>query len=661
MHKIEAGRDVEAVQPEDIGVNPSANTPIGEIIEARLGRRDVLRGLGAVAAGAALGWPGDSAAQTRGGSSLGFTEVAHGIDAQHHVAPGYKAQVLVRWGDPIMTGAPGYDPKTLSVAAQEKQFGYNNDFIAYMPLPLGSRSSEHGLLCVNHEYTNTELMFSGFKGPNNGPRGMTKEQVEIDMAAHGLSVVEVKKTGGQWAVVADSRYNRRYTTQGMAYRIAGPASGSPRLKTAADRTGTLAIGTLNNCAGGVTPWGTVLSGEENFNGYFQGDASKTPEAANHKRYGVSPWQDSSWGWHFDRFHVEKEPNEPNRFGWIVEYDPYDPRSTPVKRTALGRFKHEGATCVVCPDGRVAVYSGDDERFEYVYRFLTKDKFNPRNRSANFDLLDEGTLSVARFNVDGTVDWLPLVHGQGPLTAANGFNSQADVVIEARRAADLVGATPMDRPEDVEPNPVSGRVYVVMTNNDRRKPETDADTKQRAGGANPRAANRWGHIVEMIPPGGTGAKADHAADRFRWEIFLLAGNPSTAAEGAKYGAGTSANGWLAAPDNIAFDRRGRIWIGTDGMPTQARPAAADALYGADTSGPGRAVTKRFFSVPVGAELCGPVFTPDGKSLFVAVQHPAEGRDSTFDKPMTRWPDFADDRPPRPAIVVITKEDGGEIGT
>ena len=649
----------ETDDPEDIGIDRPRARALSEVAASRFGRRFLL-GAGAAYAGSTALVPA-TAATRKSGSTLAFKEVPQVLDERDHVAAGYRADVVIRWGDAVEKGAPAFDPARLDGAAQAKQLGYNNDFLAFMPLPRGSRSSTHGLLCVNHEYTNTELMFTGFKEPNNGTTGLTRAQAEVDQAAHGLSVVEIRKRGGRWRVVADGIYNRRITGGGSSFRVAGPVAGHARLKTSADPTGTTVIGTLNNCAGGVTPWGTVLSGEENFNGYFIGDAGKTPEAVNHKRYGVSPWQNASWGRHFSRFDVEKEPNEPNRFGWIVEYDPYDQKSTPVKRTALGRFKHEGATCVVSADGRVAVYSGDDERFEYVYRFLTKGKFDATHRARNRDLLDEGTLSVARFDDDGTIVWLPLVFGQGPLTPANGFASQADVLIEARRAADLLGATPMDRPEDVETNPVSGRVYVVLTYNERRKPAGDPDTRQRAHGANPRAGNRTGHIVEMIPPVSRASRPMHDADRYRWEIFLQAGNPAEAGGGTQYGPGVSADGWLAAPDNIAFDPRGRIWIATDGMPTQGKPGYADGVWAADTTGPGRAVTKRFYATPRGAELCGPEFTPDGRTLFVSVQHPGEERGSTYDTPSTRWPDFTPGMPPRPAIVAITKAGGGEIGS
>jgi len=649
----------DSSEPEDFGIDRPRAREFDDVAAKRFGRRFLLGAGAAFAGNVAL--DSAEAAPRKGGSTLAFREVPQVLDETHHVASGYRADVLVRWGDAVEKAAPAFDPARLDGAAQAKQFGYNCDFVAFMPLPRGSRSSSHGLLCVNHEYTNTELMFAGFKEPNNGATGLTRAQADVDQAAHGLSVVEIRKSGGRWRVVADSALSRRFTGGGTNFRLSGPVAGHARLETTADPSGTRVIGTLNNCAGGVTPWGTVLSGEENFNGYFIGDANKTPEAANHKRYGVSPWQNASWGRHFPRFDVEKEPNEPNRFGWIVEYDPYDPKSTPVKRTALGRFKHEGATCVVSADGRVAVYSGDDERFEYVYRFLTKGKYDPANRAKNRDLLDEGILSVARFDDDGTVVWLPLVFGQGPLTPANGFNSQAEILIEARRAGDLLGATPMDRPEDVEPNPLTGRVYVVMTYNDRRKAAGDPDARQRAHGANPRAGNRTGHIVEMIPPVSRASRPMHDADRFRWEIFLQAGNPAEADSGTQYGPGVTADGWLAAPDNIAFDPRGRIWIATDGMPTQGKPSFADGIWAADTAGPGRAVTKRFFATPRGAEMCGPAFTPDGRTLFVAVQHPGEERGSTYDTPSTRWPDFAPGVPPRPSVVAITEAGGGEIGS
>jgi hypothetical protein len=400
----------------------------------------------------------------------------------------------------------------------------------------------------------------------------------------------------------------------------------------------------------VTPWGTVLSGEENTNFYFTGDPGKGPEAAARKRYGINGQGRYIWGNHFDRFNLNREPNEPNRFGWIVEIDPYDPKFTPMKRTALGRFKHEGATTAVSHDGRIAVYSGDDERMEYVYKFVTSGRFDPARPEANRDLLDEGTLYVAKFEANGRMRWLPIVFGQGPLTAANGFASQADVMIETRRAADLLGATPMDRPEDVEAHPVTGRIYVVLTYNERRKPD-------QVDAANPRGPNKYGHIIEIVPPLSGGAP-DHTATECGWEFFLLGGDPANPEHGARYHGPVTGNGWLVAPDNVAFDPRGRIWIVTDGQDDWA--GFADSVYAAETSGPRRGITRNFFSAPRGAEICGPEFTPDGKTLFLAIQHPADEKGSTYDKPSTRWPDFKDGIPPRSAVIAVTKTDGDEIG-
>jgi secreted PhoX family phosphatase len=635
---------------DDIGSNPTRSIPIHAIVQRRYGRRDILRGATAASLlGLFGGVTGRAASAADNPSTLTFEEIEHGIDETHHVPKGYTANVLIRWGDKVAAGSPDFDPNNLSAAAQEKQFGYNCDFIAYLPLPLGAASSDNGLLCVNHEYTGAELMWPGLT-EDNKLDAMSKSQVEVEMAAHGVSIVEVRKSGGAWQVVPDGQYNRRITLSGTTMKVSGPAAGNERLKTSADPTGTEVIGTANNCAGGWTPWGTYLTAEENFNGYFGGDVEKLPQAEAYKRYGISKDSWYAWSKYQNRFNVEQEPNEPNRFGWIVEIDPYEPNSTPVKRTAIGRFKHEGATTVVNKDGRVVLYSGDDERFDYLYKFVTAGTYNPSDRAANMNLLDEGTLYAAKFLDDGKLQWLPLVHGEGPLTAANGFNSQADVLIEARRAGDLLGATPMDRPEDVEPNPVTGKVYAVMTNNSRRKlDQIDA--------ANPRFDNTAGHIIEMSPPG-EGKDADHAAAEFTWEHFILAGDPTWGS--TLYGKGTSKNGWFAAPDGAAIDGKGRLWIASDQGGSQSKFKTGDGVWACDTTGDGRAVTKMFFRCPTGAEMCGPAFTPDGKTLFVSVQHPAEDSGSTFDTPSTRWPDFAEGMPPRPSVVAITKDDGGEIG-
>jgi secreted PhoX family phosphatase len=664
---------------EDIPVNPSEEPTLGDIINARFSRRGLLKGaLGVTALGALAASPlaalaaathdepapgalANASEDAAEAGRVGFTEIAHGVDETHHVAPGYSADILIRWGDKVAADAPEFDPRAQTAAAQLKQFGYNNDFIGYIPLPLGSDNADHGLLCINHEYTDEEVMFPGLGQYDEAFSGATKAIAEIEMACNGGSIIEIKRQNGKWRVVPESRYARRISALDTEMALSGPAAGHDRLKTSADPSGKRVIGTVNNCAGGITPWGTYLMAEENFHYYFVGDAEGHPEQTNYARYGI-PGKRYPWGRFHPRFDIEAEPNEANRFGWIVEVDPFDPASMPVKRTALGRFKHEGAESIVNKDGRLVVYSGDDQRFEFLYRFVTRDRVDESDRSANQDLLDHGILSVARFDADGTLAWLPLVHGQGPLIAENGFASQADVLIETRRAATLLGATPMDRPEDVEPNPVNGKVYVMLTNNSKRgtdgQPESDA--------ANPRAANIWGHVLELTPTDG-----DHAADTARWDVLIKAGNPADGVVAAMWNPATSANGWFACPDNCAVDPAGRLWVSTDqGSAWSTASGSADGVWALETEGSARGTGRMFFRVPVGAEMCGPRFTPDGKTLFVAVQHPATDgtrdypgfeRTSTFEDPATRWPDFDPDMPPRPSVVAITKDDGGEIGS
>ncbi|MCQ1838761.1 PhoX family protein [Neorhizobium galegae] len=641
------------------GHNTSVNPTMGEIIGKRFSRRNFLQGSLAVSAIAATVSPvalmsaDEARAQNRSGSAFRFTEVEAGVDANHHVADGYDADILLRWGDAVLPGAPKFDPTKQTADAQSKQFGYNNDYVGYIPL---EGSSEHGLLVVNHEYTNPHLMFPGLVKVVDGKikqGALSKEQVDVEMAAHGGTIVEIRKAGGKWQIVTDGKCNRRITAN-TPMEITGPAAGNDRLKTNVDATGTRAIGTINNCAGGVTPWGTYIMAEENFHGYFSGKLPEGhKEAANYKRYGV-PEGGYEWANFYDRYDLAKEPNEPNRFGWIVEVDVMDPASTPKKRTALGRTKHEGAESIVAKNGKVVFYLGDDERFDYVYKFVTEGTFNPNDRAANMNLLDKGTLYVAKFNEDGTMQWLPMIHGQGPLTAANGFNSQADVLIECRRAGDVLGATKMDRPEDVQPNGVNGKVYVMLTNNTRRKAD-------QINAANPRAENAFGHIIEIAENDG-----DFTATSGKWEVLLKCGDPSVAAVGATFSTETTKNGWFGMPDNCAVDSAGRLWVSTDGNNNKAT-GRTDGLWAVDTEGEARATSKLFFRVPVGAEMCGPLFTPDDQTAFVAVQHPGDGgedwpghgRPSYYEDLSTRWPDFKPDMPVRPAVVAITKVGGGKI--
>lgn len=641
--------------------NPTSNPTMGELIAIRFSRRGFLKGALAVSAISATVAPAAlltaERARAAGSSAFSFGEVEAGVDENHHVAEGYDANVLLRWGDPLFPDAPEFDPNAQTAEKQARQFGYNNDYVGYIPLPDAENPAEHGLLVVNHEYTNEHLMFPGIVTIVEGKPEIApadQARVDIEMAAHGGTVAEIRKVDGKWQLVKESPYNRRITA-GTEMEVTGPAAGHERLKTVADQTGTKVFGTVNNCAGGVTPWGTYIMAEENFHGYFLGELpAGHKEAANYERLGV-PDGTYEWGRFYDRFDVSKEPNEPNRFGWIVEVDPFDANSVPKKRTALGRVKHEGAESIVAKDGRVVFYLGDDERFDYVYKFVTAGTFNENDRAANMNLLDEGTLYVARFDSEGKLAWLPLVHGQGPLTAENGFESQADVVIETRRAGDLLGATKMDRPEDVQPNGANGKVYVMLTNNTRRKADQVDD-------ANPRAENAFGHIIEIAE-----ADGDFTATEGTWEVLLQCGDPSVAEVGATFSTETTKNGWFGMPDNCAIDAAGRLWVSTDGN-SPSGTGRTDGLWAVDTEGDARATSQLFYRVPVGAELCGPVFAPDDQSLFVAIQHPGDGGDDwePFNRPSyyedlsTRWPDFKDDMPTRPSVVAITKQGGGKIG-
>ncbi|RVT83242.1 PhoX family phosphatase [Rhodobacteraceae bacterium CCMM004] len=659
------GNKAEAFEAfDDIPTNPNLGNTIGDVINRRYGRREVMRGMLGVSAttalfgATALTAPRQAAAAAA--SRYDFDELQWGNDTTHHIAEGYDARVLLRWGDPITADAPAFDPMNQTAEAQLQQFGYNNDYVGFWTYEDG-----RSVLCVNHEYTNEEVMFPALGRQDNADfAGMTKELVDIEIAAHGGTVVELAKDGqGAWQVKLDSPLNRRISPLNTDMTFSGPAAGHARLRTGDDAEGMRAAGTINNCAGGMTPWGTYLMAEENFHGYFWTDNvdaegkvvadSGNPEATSYGRYGV-PGRWYAWGKFYDAWNVDKEPNMPNKYGWIVEVDPLDPDAMPVKHTALGRFRHEGAETTVAPDGRLVIYSGDDNRFDYVYKYVSAGIVSD-DRAANSALLSDGTLYVARFDEDGTVTWMPLVHGEGPLTAENGFNDQGDVMIDTRLAADLLGATPMDRPEDIQPRG-DGTAVVMLTNNTRREVGDE-------NAANPRADNAFGHILEIKEDGG-----DHAATTGTWDIVVRCGDPEIADVGAMWHPETSESGWFGSPDNCAYDADGRLWISTDQGGNWGKTGKSDGLYSLETEGDLRGHSKLFFRCPVGGELCGPYFGDDGATLFLAVQHPGTdgtkdlvgfARNSTFEDPATRWPDFAEGMPPRPSVVIVTKEGGGKI--
>lgn len=667
------------------------NPYIGSVIEQRLSRRELLQSALLSATLPFASWP-TYAAET----ALSFKAIGGSKEDRVIVPDGYTHDVVIRWGDSLNTKTPDLDVATVTrgglfepKAAQQQlqQFGTNCDAIQFFQLNAGAKST-NGVLCVNNEYTNDWLMFPGRKLVFGTDPRHVREQimqypsiVALSKAAHGISVVEVQRSKSKWGYSKTSKYNRRITAD-TPFEIKGPARGYAWMKTKADPTGTKALGTFGNCAGGRTPWGTYLSAEENIQDYFGNFAALYTDAAvpaaiklAHRRWRM--WSDTSpYGWDVmdQRFDAGVEPNEAFRFGWIVEVDPLDPQKTPVKRTALGRFAHEAASPFIAANGQLAVYMGDDDKFEYVYKFVSNKRFDAKQPQANADLLDEGTLYAARFDANGTGEWLPLVYDpKGPLNESNGFRNQAEVLIKTRAAADLLGATMMDRPEDVEPHPSTGKIYIACTRNDSRtddsRPGTYGNRQIDLGpnAANPRGNNLWGHIIELSEDGD-----DHTARKFHWEVLLMGGDPANgrllAQQAAlKHGEINDKHSYyagqrdarqlsaLGSPDNIGFDAAGNLWIVTDGdQPTGGN----NGCFVCATTGPQRGMLKQFMSGPVGAEICGCVFTPDSETLFLSVQHP--GENSTLASLNSHWPD-GNDLPPRSSVIAIRKQEGGVLGS
>jgi secreted PhoX family phosphatase len=645
---------------DDIPVNPGSNPSLDAVIASR---RQLLKGSLGLALGSfmapaltacATGSPSRHNSQLSLGGKIGFLSVPPQFAMDFDrviVPPGYTARAFFSWGDAVMaSAAPWRDDGNNSWQEQELQAGQNHDGMAYFPF--ADSPNDHGLLVINHEYTNPSLHPHG---PTetldvNGVIQRPAAEVKKEQAAHGISIIEIRRDSqGEWQRVMPSRFNRRLTANSIM-TLSGPLAGSDYLKTVADPTGTRVAGTINNCAMGVTPWGTYLTCEENWSNYFVNrDVQDHAQRASHFRYGIATGKNSHkyyWSSVDPRFDATPNNqqafggyvNEPNRFGWVVEIDPFNPASIPKKRTAMGRFARECATLSMDDDGRMAFYSGDDTRGEYIYKFVPARRFNSQDLTANQDLLDEGILYVAVFAADGSGEWRPLVQGQGGLTPRNGFFTQADVLVNTRGAADILGATPMDRPEWVAVHPRTREAYVTLTNNVQRGVKKD----QPVDAANPRAVNHHGQILRWREQ-----DDNPAATTFDWEIFLLAGK-SEAKTTPDNEQGTINGDLFSCPDGLWFDHQGRLWIETDYDDEEAvyQSMGTNQLLCAD---PQTREVRRFLVGPRGCEITGLTATPDGKSLWLNVQHPGISYPASDGK--TR---------PRSTTVLITKDDGGVIG-
>jgi secreted PhoX family phosphatase len=609
------------------------NTLVAKVL-ASPKRRDFLKASSAVAASGILAPSASAASKAAVPPPFTFQSVPVSTEDTVVVAAGYTARVFFQHGDPVSDG-PGWKFNAANTADEAmQQAGQMHDGMWFFPLPVGSKSSRHGLLVMNHEYPRAAQLFP------DGAENMSADKVKKMHATVGVSVIEVKKDQAGWKIVRPSKYARRIHGLTPA-RMAGPAAGANLMKSQFDATGMTAMGTMANCGMGTTPWGTYLTCEENVQDYYS--TRGMPLTALQKRYTLRErliYHHPS----FDpRYDASRHPNEFHKVGWVVEIDPYDPTWVPAKRTTIGRCAHETAHHSVTKDGRVVIYTGDDMRFEYVYKFVSRDKWNPKNRRANRDLLDHGTLYVARFEVtpDGKNlgRWIALTHGENGLTAENGFASQAEVLTFARAAGDQVRATKCDRPEWIVVHPTTREVYAAFTGNRER----GKDGNEGPNPANPRANNLYGHIVRWRE-----ANDDAASTTFEWDVFVSCGNPASADEAQR---GNLKGDVFTNPDTLSFDYFGRLWAATDTAESTEQDLLAlrgnDAVVAIDHR---TGESKRFLVGPVGCELTGLTFAPDMKTAWVNVQHPSKS-----------WPNTKEDGKPRTATLVITKDDGGVIGS
>lgn len=640
----------------DENSNRSANPVFSNVASAYLSRRRFLQ-MGAVA-GAVVAFPtllkspaawAVETALARP-SSLGFTSIEVSTDDTVRVPEGYIARPFYRWGDAVglKDNLPEFKTDGSNTTdEQAAQAGMHHDGMAWFSLPLGGNEPNHGLLAMNHEYIDNGLLFK------DGVANWNLDKVRKGQNAMGISVIEVKKEGDSWSVVRPSEFARRITVS-TPMTLTGPAKNHALMQTADDPQGERVLGTMQNCANGHTPWGTYLTCEENWSDIF---VKKAAPNALEKRYGISD-SDESYRWNEvdPRFSVDATPNEPNRFGWVVEIDPYNPSSTPRKHTALGRFKHEGAAITLAADNRVVAYMGDDQKFEYIYKFISKNQYDASQRDSAMDLLSEGTLYVAKFSDDGSGTWLPLVYGQSGLDETKGFTSQGELLIKTRLAADAVGATKMDRPEWIAVDShATGSVYCTLTNNSDRGKEGKAPVDA----ANPRANNVYGHIMHWTEESG-----DPASTAFKWDILVLGGKLDSTDDKIK---GSMKGAEFGSADGLSFDHRGVLWIQTDVSSSTINKKAYEGMGNNQmlATVPGTNEYRRFLTGPRGCEITGIAFTPDNRTLFINIQHPGEPGDDISDPAnptaVSTWPEGDKNSRPRSSTVVIVKADGGIIGS
>ncbi|HEC1792138.1 TPA: PhoX family phosphatase [Campylobacter lari] len=559
---------------------------------------------------------------------LNFKEIPASTEDKVIVPDGYKADILISWGDPLFSKASIYDEeKNIDKKAVENAkltFGDNNDGMSFFPL-----SKDRAILAINNEYINPEIMFK-HQGKN-----LSLEDILYEQANLGVSIFEIKKEKDQWSVVLDSKYNRRIDAN-TKMSISGPA------KQQVLQNENFIYGTLNNCANGKTPWGTYLTCEENINDFFGSLDEKIKFSKEQLRFGFKAQSQYGWEKFDERFDLSKNPNEANKFGWVVEIDPFDPNSIPIKRTALGRFKHENAELIVEDDGTVVIYMGDDEANEFIYKFISKHKYKKGLDTSK--ILDEGTLYVAQFNgkigdFRGSGKWIELEYGKNNLNKENGFNSQADVLINARIAGSIVNATPMDRCEWIASHKESSskEVFATLTNNKKNN---------NPNPANPRTKNIYGQIIKWEH------KNSHKDDEFTWEIFALAGNPDNQTSLNKGSNNITSNNKFNSPDGLSFDRDGRLWIQTDGNYSNQEEFEGMGNNCMLAANPKTGEIKRFLTGPIACEITGIAFSQDYKTMFVGIQHPGE---------KLKGSQFPYGKTPRSSIIAISKIDGGVIGS